>query len=164
MNSSRTQLRTKPGAASTAKHQQKITAIQQLSFDLQSANLLPGSFNDAFIIRGILVDAIKRSGKSRIQLAEEMSLLTGREITERMLNGFTAESKEDYRWPAELDRAFCHATGDDRLLTCRVEQAGLQVINGEEADVLKLGRQYLIRKSADEQIALLEARLRGVTL
>ena len=62
------------------------------------------------------------------------------------------------------DFAFCRATGDDRLLACRVEMAGMQVIDSEEADVLELGRQYLIRKHADEQIALLEARLRGVAL
>jgi hypothetical protein len=164
MNSSRTQSRPQQSAASTVNAERKITPIQQLKLDLDRRSIIPGSFNDCFVIRAILVDAIKQSGKTRVAIAEEMTLLVGRQITERMLNAFTAESKEDSRWPAELDRAFCEVTGDARLLACRIEQAGLHVITDDEKYLLELGRQFLIRNQADEQIALLERRLRGVAL
>jgi hypothetical protein len=38
---------------------------------------IPGSMNDASVIRAALVEAIRKCGKSREQLAEDMSQLTG---------------------------------------------------------------------------------------
>jgi hypothetical protein len=78
-----------------------------------------------------------------------------------MLNAFTAESRDDRRWPAEFDRAFCMATGDDALLCCRAEMAGLHVITEDEKNLLELGRQYLLRLQADEQISILQRRMHG---
>jgi hypothetical protein len=162
--SSHPQSRAGVSGRSTEDSNQRFAAIRQLSLDLEPKSVVPGSFNDCFVIRAILVDAIKHCGKSRAQLAEEMTFLSGRKITERMLYGFTAESKEDSRWPGELDRAFCKATGDNRLLGCRVEQAGLHVVTDVDMELRELGKQFLIRKEADEQIALLERRLHGRAL
>ena len=120
--------------------------------------------DDGPLVRSILVDSIRACGKSRIEIADEMSRLLGRKVTERMLNAFTAESKEEHRWPAEFDRAFCAATGDNRLLTCRVEAAGLRVINAEEEKLLDLGREYLRRKRAEKKLAALESDFEGVDL
>ncbi len=113
------------------------------------------------MIRGVLIQAIKRSGKSRAAIAEEMEFLLARPVTEKMLNAFTAESRDDRRWPAEFDRAFCRATGDDTLLACRARLAGLHVITEEERLLMELGRQYLMRNQAEEQIAILQRRLHG---
>lgn len=126
--------------------------------------MLPGIFDDSAVVRGVLVQAIRKCGKSRAQLAEEISFLSGREMSEISLNKITAESRTDYRWPAELDRAFCHATGDDTLLRCRVELAGYKVIRSAEIDLLNLGRELLREKRAAAKAELLERRLRGVEL
>lgn len=149
---------------STAKNAQTFTGNSQPDLFERGDTPLPGSMNDAALIRSIVADAIRKSSKSRAQIAEEMTYLVGREITERMLNGFTADSRDDYRWPAELDRAFCEATGDDRLLRCRVELAGYRVISQQEAEILELGRQYLMRQRAADNLAALEKRLGGVAL
>jgi hypothetical protein len=118
--------------------------------------------DDSALVRGVIAQAIRRCGKSRAQLAEEISFLFGREVTEISLNKFTAESRSDYRWPAELDRAFCEATGDNTLLSCRAELAGYKMINAIDAELLELGREYLKQKRANEKVAALEMRLRGV--
>jgi hypothetical protein len=76
-----------------------------------------------------------------------------------MLNGFTAESKDDYRFPSELERAFCTVTGDNRLLISKVERHGLYVIDANEKDLLELGRAYAQRTNADERIELLQRRI-----
>jgi hypothetical protein len=132
---------------------------------IEGANAeLTGSMNDGALIRGVLVEAIRHSSKSRPQIADEMTRLVGREITERALNAYTAESKEDHRWPAELTRAFCSATGDDRLLRVLSEAAGLRVINDAESHLLELGRNYLGRARAERAIAALEQRLEGSEL
>jgi hypothetical protein len=92
-----------------------------------------------------------------------MTFLTGRKVTERMLNGYTAESKEDYLFPAELTRAFCVATGDTRVLHCLAELNGFRVVSSEEAELIELGRAFLKRNEAQETIDLLQKRLHGRT-
>jgi hypothetical protein len=119
----------------------------------------PGSLNDAKLVREILAEAIRKCGKSRAQLADDMSELTGSEVTVRRLNAFTAKSREDWPFPLELARAFCVATGDFTLLFSPIELSGFRVISAEEGDVLDLGRQFLKRKAADERMSLLEAKL-----
>jgi hypothetical protein len=129
---------------------------------IEGANAeLTGTMNDSALIRGVLVEAIRNSGKSRPQIADEMSRLVGRQITERMLNAYTAESQEEHRWPAELTRAFCSATGDARLLRVLAEAAGLRVINDTESHLLELGRNHLQRSRAERAISAIEQRLDG---
>jgi hypothetical protein len=125
---------------------------------------LPGSLNDDSLVRGLVTDAIKRSGKSREQIADEMQSMLAVPVTARMIASFTAESKELHRWPGAWDRAFCAATGDFRLLYSRVELAGYKVITQTEAELLDLGREFLREKRAAEHVALLEKRLSGVEL
>lgn len=120
--------------------------------------------DDQAIIRDVLYAAMLKCSKSREQVAEEMTWLVGREITVRFLNGVTAESQEEYHWHADLDRAFCSVVGDDRLLTCRAELAGLHVIDEVGWHLLELGREYLREKEACANRAALETRLRGVHL
>lgn len=129
-----------------------------------SINVLPGSLNDDSLVRSAISESIKRSGKSREQVAEEMTRSLGIAVTARMITSFTTESKELHRWPGAWDRAFCHATGEWQLLFCRVEAAGFSVITTTEAQLLELGRQYLIQKRSEQSIALLERRLAGTDL
>jgi hypothetical protein len=120
--------------------------------------------NDAKVVRAALIESIRKSGKSRELIADQMSVLTGTEVTVRRLNAFTAESREDYRWPAELDRAFCAVTGCYDLIRCRAELAGFRLITESEAELLELGREYLRQKRAAERISLLEKGLSGVEI
>jgi len=123
-----------------------------------------GRLNDESMVRSVVTSSIKRCGKSREQIADEMSDLLGIQVTARMITAFTAESKELHRFPGSWDRAFCQATGDNRLLVCRVEAAGFRVITAEEEKLLDLGREYLRRKRAEKKLAALESDFEGVDL
>jgi hypothetical protein len=129
-----------------------------------SVDILPGSLNDDSLVRETITEAIKRSGKSREQIADEMTRTLGLPVTARMITAFTSESKEMHRWPGAWDRAFCSAVNDNRLLFCLVEKAGFRVINEAEVDLLELGREFLRQKRASENVALLEKRLQGFEL
>jgi serine/threonine protein phosphatase PrpC len=129
-----------------------------------SIDIVPGTLNDDSLVREVITDAIKRSVKSREQIAEEMSRTLGVTVTARMITSFTSESKELHRWPGAWDRAFCVAVGDTRLLFCRVEAAGYLVIDKTGVALLELGAEYLKQKRASERVLLLEAGLRGVDL
>jgi hypothetical protein len=65
--------------------------------------------------RALLRSASKGSGKSRSQIAEEMSKTLDRRITRSMIDDFTAESKSPVRFPAAWVPTWCCVVGDDRL-------------------------------------------------
>ena len=161
MNSSRSTSCGDSGCASTANQERRISANRQRGLFEVTEDTVPGSLNDCGIIREVLADSIKKSGKSRAQIADIMSRLTGTGVTERRLNAYTAESREDMRFPLELMRAFCIATGDFTLLHVIAGMAGLRVVTKTEFDVLQLGHEYLTHKRAAENMALLEKRLAG---
>lgn len=70
-----------------------------------------------------------------------------------MLNSYTAASKEDSRWPAEFDVAFCVATGNYELLYERAKMAGLVLISAEDQKVLAIGRSYIAKLKAERELA-----------
>jgi len=131
---------------------------------LSSIDVPPGSLNDDLTVREVVTEAIKRSGKSREQIAEEMSRTLGVPVSARMITAYTSESKELHRWPGAWDRSFCMAVQDNRLLFCLVELAGFRVIDSTEVDLLELGRETLRQERASEKAALLRKRLQGVEL
>lgn len=162
MNPSRSKSSSRSASDSRGNRERRISLNRQQGlFDYEESVATPGSINDASTIRAMLAESIKRSGKSREQIAETMSRLTGTMVTERRLNAFTAESRESFKFPLELARAFCMATRDFTLLRNVIEMAGFRVITKTEFDVLQLGHEYLTQKRAAENMAMLEARLGG---
>jgi hypothetical protein len=129
-----------------------------------STDIVPGSLNDDSLVRETITESIKRSGKTRERIAEEMTRTLGLPVTARMITSFTTKSKELHRWPGAWDRAFCAAVGDNSLLFCCLERAGFRAINEAEADLLELGREYLKQERANDQVALLKKRLQGFDL
>lgn len=152
-------------AQSTEIINKSFTAVpSQPNLFADNPGPLPGSMNDASEIKAALASALHQCGKSRETVADEMSSLTGMNVTARRLNAFTAESREDHHFPLELLRAFCFSTGDSTLLRRIAELSGYRLVNESEYDLLKLGREYLKQKRAIDQVALLEKRLQGVEL
>jgi hypothetical protein len=147
------------GAASTEISERRFSAgAQQTLFSLKPVPL-PGSLDDAALVRSALTKAIRDCNKSREQIAECMSRLTGTQVTVRQLNNFTAEAREDCRFPLEFLRAFSVATGDFSVLSAVVRALGLEVITETENSVLALGREYLRQKRAAENMQSLEELL-----
>jgi hypothetical protein len=163
LSSSQPNLRRSPSSASTENAQLSLAVSRSTEAEIDRKELVSGSFNDAYLVRQVITEAMHRSGKSRAQLADEMSYLLGTVVTERRLNGFAAESREDLLFPAQFARAMAEVTGDTRILTCHVEKAGFAVITAEEKLILELGRQVLAKESAEAGIAKLKQELQGVS-
>jgi hypothetical protein len=124
-------------------------APEQESF----GDVVPGSADDDAVTRGILADAIKRSGFSREQVAERMSFLTSRPISASMLFDYTAGSKAAHRFPFAWARAFCQAVGDWRLIEHLSELAGFILLPKSDADVLSLGELVIEQKRVEGEMA-----------
>jgi hypothetical protein len=91
-------------------------------------------------VRQGISEAIRRSGMKRWEIAGRMSELAGAEITESMLNAWSAESREDRRFPAEYLAVFCYVTGDRELLRQMAQRIHCWLLESEEAVMAELGR------------------------
>jgi hypothetical protein len=100
----------------------------------------PGSLAVGQQIRQFLSAALKNTAIKRWEVAGRMSEYTGAEISESMLNAWTAESKEGYRFPLEYLPAFCWATGDYDLLEIVTKACGCYIVKSEEVALLELAR------------------------
>lgn len=97
----------------------------------------PGALDCGETIRRVLADLIKKAAHSRAEIAEQMSLLTGKKITDHSLDSWTADSREGWRFPLEYLPAFEVAT-ETRELTawmadlrgCRLPGAGREGRSG----------------------------------
>lgn len=99
-----------------------------------------GSLDYATELRCVLSDALKRSPRSRHEIAGRMSELTGQDITKSMLDAWTAESKSPWRFPFEFAAAFeaaCESTCLQELLG---RKRGSRILVGEETLLTELGR------------------------
>ncbi len=163
-NSSRPQDRSRePGSSSAQSEQLRADqlAFTQLSPDQIAA---PSSLNDTGLVRLVVTNGMRKSGLSRAEIADRMSYFTGTEVSERMLSAFAAESRDDVRFPSQLERAFCAAVGDNQLLICRAELAGLHFVDETGLQLMELGREFLKQKRAAENLQAIETKLRGVQL
>jgi hypothetical protein len=107
-------------------------------------------------LREVLSSAIKHSGKSRAQIAAELSDALGRAVTVSMLNDFTSVSgyKEGARFPAAWIIAFCVAVGDDSLQRLVLSPRLRKVLELAERDLAairdEMAREELRDRLLDE--------------
>lgn len=99
-----------------------------------------GSFNIDIRLRHMISDALKACPLSRDMVAARMNELLGMEISKSQLNSWTAESRDQHRFPLVYAAAFCEATGNVNILRIVVEMTGCYLIQGEDALLTELGR------------------------
>ena len=129
--------------------------ISNLKRELQpdEANLICG-----LRIKKIISQAIKHSDFSRIQVANRMSEDLGVEITQAMMDAWTAESKNGHRFPVEYLPAFVRATENWDLLmeVCRMcgghFTRGKEILHVEMGKIRELEAQLKERKKAIERL------------
>nr|DAT12936.1 MAG TPA: regulatory protein [Bacteriophage sp.] len=113
-------------------------------------------------LKEAIAEAIKGSGLKRYAIAGQMSEMLGVEITESMLNAYTAESKEGYRMPAEYLPTFCRIVQDYTVLEILVSAAGGRMVKSEEIYYLEMGRLRAVEEAARKKRAVLAKECRQV--
>ena len=83
--------------------------------------------------RDAISEALKRCPLSRYQVVARMSELTETDITKTMLDSWTAESKDQHRFPAIFLPAFCEAVCCSDPLKLLGKLVGVFVMPGPEA-------------------------------
>lgn len=134
-----------------SKHHKKIVSAQLNIFDLiqevsqKQADAVehPHTAGKASIdaaVRHMISDALKRCRLSRYEVAARMSDILGVEITKAQIDSWSAESKENHRFPYIYTGAFCMASGCKALARYVAELCGGYFIEGEDAIRLELGK------------------------
>ncbi len=143
-------------------------AKEQMSFEDYLADLaqddLPatpshGSCDIRPQLRGILNEAIRESGMSRDEVAEEMSRLVGEKISVDQINGWTRETDQRHV-PAQYMYAFEVAT-KSRAITeyfCKLHHG--KFINAQADEVLTLGQIQLYKAQLTVKEKELKEKLR----
>jgi hypothetical protein len=119
-----------------------------------------GSLNFDYELRATISRALKECPMGRPHVAARMSELTGDDISFHMLNAWSAESKENHRFPFGYAAAFCQATGTLYLLELLARKLGALILVGNEARDAELGlvRRRLKELQAKERELLRDAR------
>ena len=92
-----------------------------------------GTLNIRDQLRRALNRSIKDCGLSRAQIAGEMSHLLGVDVTKSQIDAWTAESKDQYRVPAEYLPAFCRVTESNESIEVITDAAGMFSMPGADA-------------------------------
>lgn len=111
-----------------------------------------GSLNIQVPFRSIVSQCVSQSKHSAYQIAARMSEYLGKDITVNMLYSWTAQSKEDYRIPAEYLPAFCYAVESFKPIEFIAQNTGMFLLPGKDAlrsEVQKIEEQ--IEKLSQEK-------------
>ncbi|MAO57110.1 MAG: hypothetical protein CMM61_15645 [Rhodospirillaceae bacterium] len=109
----------------------------------------PGAFEFDLAIRKGLNRAIKASPFSRGQIAEQLTSLTGKDITENMLNTYTGKGRPN-QLPANLLPALTMVLGPG-LMDEIAQAAGCKLVEGNDLKLARLGQLYLVTVMADRE-------------
>lgn len=111
----------------------------------------PGSLDVSIKIRQAISNAIRKSGKERIDICAEIYKLTGKELSKSTLDGWSAESRDlsndtidcnhNKRWGMSVDvlAAFCQANGDWEALFILVEACNYKALKGKDVVRARMG-------------------------
>ena len=122
---------------------------------------MPGSLYFNRVIRRLLSDELKKTPLSREEVASRMSELTGENITKHMLDAWTAESREGWRFPLEYLPAFEVAVETTGLVAWIASVRGGKILIGKEAIDAEIGKLERWKEEASREIKRLKHARRG---
>lgn len=146
----------------TAGQMSLFEALVRKEMTVQSTAPAPGSLNIKAQVLAALSAALRHAGKSREQIADEMSIYTGEEITVHQINAWVCQSKENHRFPLEYLPAFRKATDSLEALNVTSRACGAFTLRGPDAlraDIRKLDEKRQAKKEEEKALDAEKRRL-----
>ena len=103
---------------------------------------------------------LKHPTKSRRGIADELSSIPGRSITEENLNNLASISHRRHRLHLDVAAAVYKVTGNMNALKAALEPFGILPITGKDITYLELAKALRRRERLEREIRDLEERLR----
>jgi hypothetical protein len=107
---------------------------------LPSQKLKAGSLRTSESVKEALRQALRSCGLSRETVADELTRLTGENVSIHQINNWAAPGKDDRSIPLEQLAALTSVTGDAGLAKAALECAGWSVLGPEQRPYYELGR------------------------
>ena len=114
--------------------------------ELPSQRLQSGSLRTFEAIKDGLARSLKGCGLSRELVAEELSRLTGHDISVHQLNHWAAPSKDDRPTPLHFLAAITEITGSPALAEAALEGTGYRLLTPEQAVIYEIGLDEVKRR------------------
>lgn len=124
----------------TTKSDQGMIQLTLPLSELPSQRRRSGSLRAKEAVKEALRSALHRCGIAREVVADELSRLTGEDISIHQINNWVSPAKEDRSMPLEYAAALATVTGDTGFLSIALEAAGILVLSSEQAPYYELGR------------------------
>jgi len=129
--------------------------VQTRDLFAEAPPVQPGSLACSVEVAHTMSEALKACPYDRYEVAARMSRYLGRDVTQAMLNAYTAESRETHNVSLERAIAFDHATERFALLQLHARKCGATVLMGNDVLLAELGRiEHAKREMADREKAL----------
>jgi hypothetical protein len=117
---------------------------------LPSQQLENGSCRTTEAVQDALNGALKGCGLSREVVAEEISRLTGHDVSVHTLNNWAAPSKEDRPTPLQFLAALVEITGDACLVRAALKGTGYKLLSPDEVPYYEIGKLEAEKKEQAE--------------
>lgn len=121
----------------------------------------PGALNFSIELRGVLSEALKKSPRSRYEVAARMSELLGVEVTRFQLDSWTAESRDGWRFPFEYAAALEVACDTMCLQELLARKRGCKVLVGADTLKAELGKLELLEAEIRDRRRAIKKHLEG---
>jgi hypothetical protein len=105
--------------------------------------------------------ALKQAPKSRETIADQMTELSGFDVTVCMINNWCADS-HPHRMPAELLPALCSVTGCTEPIRLIAEASGLFTLDGPDALRADMQKDVELKRDIDKRIRQKEALIKAL--
>ncbi len=133
---------------------------RQTSFNFYASSQAPTLGNGSttklsdfdFELRKLLKKILSDHKGSRANLAKQMTVLLGREITKHHIDGWVAMSSIERRIHTDALKAICDITKDYRLIHFLAESCGYKALSHEEAEFADYGAKVFFKKMLDKDL------------
>ncbi len=126
----------------------------------QPAPERPGSMDYRAEVAHELGELIRESGLDRYEISARVSRLAGRPVSKAMIDGYTAESREEFNVCLALVPVFEAVCRSTRMTSWAAHKRGGELLIGRDAIAAELGRIEEQRSALSERAAQLKDVLR----
>lgn len=106
-------------------------------------------------------EALKNDGRSRADIAREMSTYLGDTVTEAMINQYASPSNDKHNIPAHRLLALLAVTKDARLINTVLDGTGLVAVHEKYEALIRREMAKEARERLDREIAAADAHWRA---
>ena len=130
----------------TSKNDSRMVHLTLPMSSLPSQRLQSGSLRTFEAVKDGLNRSLKECGLSREVVAEELTRLTGHDVTVHQINNWAAPSKEDRPTPLHFLAAITGITGSAALAEAALDGTGCKLLTPDEVVYYEIGRDEVEKR------------------